>query len=344
RARRFASHRFPHRRRLRFDHPAWLHHRAATPASGRLASLRLPSPHPPEAATQRSVAEGSDHTGTPGDGAPSVARTRRAHRDDRVALLVLLAVPMVWFVAPALAGHPLVPGDDYFQNFPLRVLAGDLLGQGRLPLWNASIWSGTALLGGFNAGALYPGTFLFAVLHPVPAWVANEVAVYATCAAGMYLLLRRHRLVPLAAAIGAATFTFAGYMPDQVRHLSLVQGMSWVPWILLALEHVASRSPHRVAWWSLLAIAGGLVLLAGEPRARSNVVIIVAVDPVVLLWRPARRREVLLLAGLAAVAAFALGAVQLLPGLKFLNTSQRERIGFDFFTASSLRLQLLFVQ
>src|SRR5262249_23287614 len=82
----------------------------------------------------------------------------------------------------------------------------------------------------------------------------------------------------------------------------------------------------------------------GGRRGTSNVVTIVAIYTAALLGRHGRRREVLLLAGLAAVVAFALGAVQILPGLKFLTTSQRERITFDFFTASSLRLQLLIVQ
>ena len=96
-----------------------------------------------------------------------------------------------------------MPGDDYYQNYPLRVLAGDLIGSGHVPLWNSMIWSGTPLLAGFNAGALYPGTFLFAFLDPILAWVLNEIVVYAVCATGVYLLLRHHRLVPLAAAVGA---------------------------------------------------------------------------------------------------------------------------------------------
>ena len=88
-----------------------------------------------------------------------------------------------------------------------------------MPAWNPWIWSGTPLLGGFNAGALYPGTLLFAALNPLAAWVLNEIAVFAVCGVGLYLLFRNHRLVPLAAAIGAVSFTFAGFMQAHARAL-----------------------------------------------------------------------------------------------------------------------------
>ncbi len=47
----------------------------------------------------------------------------------------------------------------------LRVFSGELLAQGHLPLWNPYIWSGSPLLGGLNAGSLYPFTLL---LHGAP--------------------------------------------------------------------------------------------------------------------------------------------------------------------------------
>ena len=258
-------------------------------------------------------------------------------RADLVAVVGLVAFPTLLYALPALFGHPLMPGDDLVQNYPLRVLSGQLLGDGHLPLWNRLIWSGTPLLGGFNAGALYPGTLLFAALNPIAAWVLNQIAVFAVCGVGMYLLFRNHRLVPLAAAIGSVSFTFAGFMQAQLVHFGLVQGMSWTPWMLLAIDRLAAGPEHRLGWSALLGAAAGLVILSGEPRAMANVAVIVLVYGAVALWRSGYRRQLVVAAVSALSLGFALGAIQLLPGLEFLSVSQRNHSGFSWYAFGSLR-------
>ena len=86
-----------------------------------------------------------------------VLRTRPTTLD-RWAVGTLMALPMLISLPFALAGRPLMAGDNLTQNFPLRVLSGELLRHGRLPLWNPDIWSGAPLLAGWNAAAMYPGT------------------------------------------------------------------------------------------------------------------------------------------------------------------------------------------
>src|ERR1700684_4559414 len=79
------------------------------------------------------------------------------------AILFLLVLPVVVFVVPALFGHPVVAGANQIQTCPLRVLSAQMWRAGRLPMWYPWIWSGSPLLGGLNAGSLYPGTWIFAV-------------------------------------------------------------------------------------------------------------------------------------------------------------------------------------
>src|ERR1700685_1016911 len=107
--------------------------------------------------------------GTP----PSVRR-----RGEVVAAALLIALPAVIFGVPALLGHPVLLGDDLTQNFPLRVLTGDQLRGGHLPLFDPYIWSGAPLLAGWNAGAAYPFTWLFAVIPSTGAWVLNQLVTY----------------------------------------------------------------------------------------------------------------------------------------------------------------------
>src|SRR5579862_4615781 len=75
-----------------------------------------------------------------------VRRSRAALRwlatPDGKAESVLVLLPLLLFVVPALAGYPRINGDNALQNFPLRVFSGDQLRAGHLPLWNPYIWSG----------------------------------------------------------------------------------------------------------------------------------------------------------------------------------------------------------
>jgi hypothetical protein len=291
---------------------------------------------------------------------------------DGRAVLVLLAVPMVVFILPALAGHPAIGGDNVIQNLPLRVLSGRLLRQGHLPLWNPYIWSGTPLLGGLNAGAAYPLTLVFAVLPPTAAWIVNLLGVYWAAGLGLYVLLRQFRVRPLAGVLAALTYAFTGALSGQMVHLGVVQGMGWIPWMVLAQIRLSwavlgtgpAAGPTAVArpsaergpapgygrrspwpWVVLLAAALGLIVLTGEPRSMAEAEVVAAVVTLWLVLRPygpgpvgmARRARFIGLSVLAAVWGVALAAVQVVPGWSFINASQRASESYTYFGAGSLR-------
>lgn len=263
-------------------------------------------------------------------------------RGDLLAVAVLLALPALAFAAATAAGHPVLPGDDLLQNYPLRVLVGQQLRHGHLPLLDPYLWGGAPLLGGWNAGAAYPLTWLFAVLAPGAAWTVNLIAVSWVAALGCYAYLRSWRLGCLPAFLGGLSFAFAGAMTAQLNYLGLVAGMGWVPWALLAatrLERARSTRQHFAAA-GLLAVSIGLIALAGEPRAITDAAVVLAPAG---LWRAWRARggggalRFLIWGGAAAAVGVALGAVQLLPGLATVATSQRAAVTPQLFRSGSLR-------
>jgi type IV secretory pathway VirB2 component (pilin) len=271
---------------------------------------------------------------------PGPARLAPARRaGDAVAVAVLLALPVIVFGIPALLGHAVLPGDDLTQNFPLRVLAGREIRSGQLPLYNPYIWGGAPLLAGWNAGAAYPLTFLFAVLPPTAAWTLNMIATWAVAGLGMFFFLRALRLGSLPGFLGALSFAFAGAMSAQVAHFGLIAGMSWVPVQLLGvLRLTQTRSTaSRLRWIAVLAAAMGLTILAGEPRAIADAAVIVIIYAA---WRVARlgRRCGRAVAGVAAglVLGLCLGAVQWMPGLAVIGTSQRGASSVALFNSGSL--------
>ena len=224
---------------------------------------------------------------------------RHPSRADWWALLVMVVVPAALFVVPALFAHPAISGDNLIQNFPLRVLVGRQIASGHLPLLNPLANSGTPLLGGLNAGAFYPFTFLFVVLPPIGAWVLNLILVYVIAAIGMFCLLRWHGIGTLSASAAALSFTYTGAMIDQLVHLGVVQGFALLPWELLILLSLSRRlalggdqrswreQVRAVAPWVVAyALLWGVTFLTGEPRAIAEVELVtLVVVPALLVLR-----------------------------------------------------------
>lgn len=261
------------------------------------------------------------------------------HRGDALAAVLLVALPAVIFGVPALLGHAVLPGDDLTQNLPLRMLAGREIRAGHLPLLDPYIWSGAPLLAGWNAAAAYPLTWLFAVLPGTAAWTLNLIVTWAVAGLGMFCFLRALRLTSLASFLGAFSFAFAGGMSAQVTHFGLVAGMSWVPLALLSILRLSQDRTlrARLGWIAVLATALGLIILAGEPRAIDDAGVILLIYAA---WRVARqgrragRAAVSVVAGLALGAC--LGAVQWLPGLATISSSQRGSGSMALYSSGSL--------
>jgi hypothetical protein len=264
--------------------------------------------------------------------------SRRRH-GDVIAVVVLVALPVVIFGVSALLGHADLPGDDLAQNLPLRALVGRDIRAGQLPLFDPSIWSGAPLLAGWNAAAAYPLTWLFAILPGTAAWTIGVIATSAVAGLGMFCFLRALRLASLASFLGAFSFAFAGGMSAQMAHFGLVAGLSWVPLGLLSILRLAQDRPlaSRYRWTAVLGLAFGLVILAGEPRAIDDACVILLIYAAWQLARLGRRAGPALVSVTAGLAlGLCLGAVQWLPGLAAISSSQRGADSMVLYSSGSL--------
>ena len=275
--------------------------------------------------------------------------------EDRWPVAILVLVPTLLFVVPSLLGHPPIAGDNLIQNFPLRVLSGKILATGHLPLWNTGSFSGTPLLGGMNAGSLYPGSVIFAFLPATFAWVLNMIACYLAAGVGLYLLVRRLGAAPLPALLGAISYAYMGMMVGQMVHLGVIQGLGWMPWVVLSILLIAERirRPDDSTWrvrlidagWPLLGLVvlSALIFLSGEPRAMVELEIVGLLTTIyaAVVTDGARRSRSLAALALPAIAALwgaLVAAVQLVPGFGFITLSQRSHLSSDFFGSGSLSL------
>ena len=288
-------------------------------------------------------------------------------RGDRWAMLVLVALPLVIFGVPALFGHPAIAQDNLIQNFPLRVLTGEQLRSGHLPLLNPLANSGTPLLGGMNAGSFFPLTLLFVIPAPILMWVVNLVVVYAVAGIGLFALLRWYRISTWSAFVPSVLYALTGAMNGQMVHLGVVQGFALLPWyalVISSLERTVSGWAHGVRMRerarsvapSVLGITAiwALTTLSGEPRAIAVMELLGGVLIVLGVFAPrarpapswSRRVEFVAANAVGIVWGALIGLAQLLPGWSFINISQRTGLGYQFFGAGSLPVRwtsLLFI-
>ncbi|MGO9582296.1 MAG: hypothetical protein ACLP36_05755 [Acidimicrobiales bacterium] len=265
-------------------------------------------------------------------------RPRWLEKHDVIAMGLLVAIPLAALSSAALAGYPLLTGDDVTQSYPLSVLSGEFLAHGHLPVYDPYLWSGAPLLAGANAHALLPTTVLFAFLPHLAAWVVSEALTLGAGAIGGFLLLRRDGCRPLAAALGGATFGLGGFVSSQIVHIDFVAASAALVWCLVALDGMVRGEPHRRAPWALvLAIAVACVGLSGSPDiVIDTVVALGAYGGHLLIAGRGRRLACLGWAAAGSLAGLAVSAVQWLPAAEFVAVSERAHAGYAFAASGSV--------
>jgi hypothetical protein len=248
----------------------------------------------------------------------------------------LILLPLVYFYPAVIGQIALVPGDGLTQNLGVRILIGQMLRAGQLPLWNPYIFAGTPLLASIYPGALYPPNWLFALFSPVTAMNIVVITTYHLTLIGTYLYGRRIGMTRIGALIAGVSFTFGGYMMAHMGHTSRIAAAVWLPWILLAFENLY----HRLTWrWIALGAAFiALQLFAGEPQMNFYTILVCGAYLLFSFFlREERERRWRFVFGVAAmsVCGALLSAIQLLPERELLKMGERAAISYEYFSGYS---------
>ena len=225
-----------------------------------------------------------------------------ALRRHRFALAFIALAATILFLPPLLKNEVFTLRDhfDYFQ--PLRYFTAVELKAGHLPFWNPYSASGEAWLANPQAGVFYPPAWLFLVVRFPTAYMLYLLFHLLVLGWTSYLLFAR-RASAGAALVGAVALTFSGPV---LSLLDISNNLATFAWIPLVLWCAAEGAP----------IAGGFALalafLAGEPFFAA-----VAALMFVIVSRKPR------VIAIAAVTAFGLAAIQLLPFLALLAGTDR---------------------
>jgi hypothetical protein len=244
----------------------------------------------------------------------------------RVLLIAFVAAVLLFYAKPLFDSNASIQWDSVDVHYSSQKYFADHILSGRLPLWTPYLFSGFPFLADPQVGGWYPLNWPFLLLGVTPRAIQWELALHCLLAlAGGYLLARQILTSRAAAVFAGVFFAFSGFFTGHSSHLATFQTPALLPWLLWAGLR-AARSIRNLP--ALLAVAGCVVLPGHFQTALYSFFalgLLVVADYVVR--RDFWRQRVLVLV-LTAVAAAALPAVLVLPGLEL--TGQTERAGADY--------------
>jgi hypothetical protein len=256
--------------------------------------------------------------------------------------VILVLLPLVVFPGPALLRTVFFQHDIQYYSFPQHVLAGSLLRQGQLPLWNRYSCCGLPLLGDAQIALLYPPNWLFLFLPGYAAYTYVTLLQFSIVGLGTYLYARSLQLGEMPAFVGAIAFMLGGFMTARVVHLPVLCGAALLPWVLLAVGNVLAAPTRR-----RFVVAAGFVAMqtcCGHPQMvcySGLAVFVLAITLMVKRWREsanaARIVGIPLTLGGVYLLGIAVAALQLVPFVEAISFSPRAAgVTYEFVTAHSI--------
>ena len=132
--------------------------------------------------------------------------------------------------------------DIFNGELPGRVLIGQLIRQGQVPLWTSQLCSGLPLTGGVGEPI---GLAAFSLLSPAAALDLLLIVLLLVAAHGTYGLARRFGADRPGALLAGLAFAGSGYVACQLKHLAIVSTVVWLPVGLGLLDR--AFAPDRAA-------------------------------------------------------------------------------------------------
>jgi Bacterial membrane protein YfhO len=222
--------------------------------------------------------------------------------------------------------------DIFNGELPGRVLVGQMVRQGVLPVWTSQLCSGLPLAG----APLDPiGLFAFALLSPGPALDLFVCILLLIAGHGAYGLARRFGADGTSAVLAGLAFAGSGYIACQLKHLAIVATVVWLPVGLNLIDRALDGRTAQSGGRRALAMgAFGLVyaqqVLSGFPQSSYICGLLYCVFAIFRVCVDHARhggwkKWPLLLGGLGAAALLgaASGAVVLLPLAELGRLSDR---------------------
>jgi hypothetical protein len=227
------------------------------------------------------------------------------------------------------------------------------LHDGEIPLWNPYNYAGHPFLADTQSAVFYPPRLLMVMLvgdKPSPgdlySALQTEMALHVLLGTlFLYAFIRRLTVPPenepiypsiFAGLVAALTYGYSGYLSGYPQlQLAVMEAGIWLPLVLFCLFQATRSAQPGWLWMVVAGAAMSFSLLAGHPQTSLFILYLALAFLAYRLWPIILKswsKFVWYFVGTAAVfglIAGGLAAIQLLPGLEYLQHTTRQSMGFD---------------
>jgi len=216
--------------------------------------------------------------------------------------------------------------DNIRQIYPYKIINRDALLNGKIPLWNPYIFSGTPNLAAYDSAVLYPFNLLTIGLSPMTAWSILVFIQPVLAGFFMMLLLRKLKFSLPVQLYGSFVYAFSGWMIGYWEEvLVLEHTILWLPLSFLG-SLLLWETNERTKGFTLLVLSLISSLLAGFFQTALYVLIVTVFWNIYLFYRNRAVKQSLQLffyVMLAFFTAMLVTSVQWLPTLEAYRLTTR---------------------
>jgi hypothetical protein len=244
--------------------------------------------------------------------------------------LILLFFALLFFFKDDLRGVRTLIWDAADQFYPYLFSASTTYRNWELPLWNPFFFNGYPTFANIQAQTFYPLNFLVFPFTSFTPYIVHLSLIFHYLLAGafMYILSRNYLGNRVACALAAIVYMLSGFMVGHIEHLTLIEGMAWLPLIFLLLEKALVG--EKLFYALLAGFFFGISILAGHPQTShiiSFVLLVHVIYRTTMQYAKQKKRAVFLKSALALIiciiTGFMIAAVQIVPTYELVKASTR---------------------
>lgn len=207
--------------------------------------------------------------------------------------------------------------------YPWRLTAIELMKSGQLPLWDATSFFGTTLIGNFQAGVFNPFNLLFLLPFSFNRIWGLQVVIQPLIAMlCLYLMLRNWKLSKLSSIAGSISFAFSAQLLVWVEYN--VHGFIVAAFPLLIFFLDKFLESKKIIYLTGIAVIFSYIIFVGYPQHIYYFGLFGLIYLIFLSYKKSNHKPLILNSLLFVLFVFlglCLSGIVLLPGMEALNLS-----------------------